>query len=62
MKIYLATWVEAGQAVALTRANYARRLMSFHFIRDGKMTDEQFVSHSKTGIWQPMKKGKRDEN
>jgi len=39
MKIYLATWLEANQAVTLTKAQAENRLMSYFFISQDKDFD-----------------------
>jgi len=34
LQIHLATWLEDSQARVLTKTDYARRLLSYFFIRD----------------------------
>ncbi len=49
-KIHLATWLEANQAVSLTKQNAKHRLMSYYFLRTLK-NDPQYVKrYVETGI------------
>lgn len=50
MKIYLATWLtDRSLGVSLNKADGNKRLASFHFLKDSKITDPQFKEYCKTG-------------
>lgn len=57
MKIYLATWLfDKTLGVSLTRKKANNRLMSYHFIKEGKTTNEQLTQYCETGRLNPAKK------
>ena len=60
MKIYLATWLfdkTLGDSCTKLEAN--RRLLSYHFLAQGRFTTKQIKQYCETGRLDPRKK-KRD--
>lgn len=59
MKIYLATWLfdkTLGRSCTKLKAN--KRLLSYYFLIEGKITDEELKKYIKTGRLNPNKKRK----
>lgn len=50
MKIYLATWLtDRSLGESLNKTGGSKRLASFHFVKDSKITNEQFKEYCETG-------------
>lgn len=57
MKIYFASWLfdkSLGQSLTKKRANV--RLLSYYFIKEGKITNDQLNQYCTTGRLNPSKK------
>ena len=62
MRIYLATWLEDNQGISLTKVSARHRLMSFFFIRSGKIKFS-LLKYIRYGIAVIGKKGEgKDED
>jgi len=60
MKVYFATWLvdeTLGRSLTKKRAN--TRLVSYHFIKEQKVTDEELIQYVKIG--RVSRKKQRDE-
>jgi len=50
MKIYFATWLyDRTLGNSLTRKRASTRLISYYFIKDQEITDDQLLKYIKTG-------------
>ena len=49
MKIYLATWVNDPDGITLTNKDARRRLTSFHFIKEHKLSGNLLKEWVQTG-------------
>lgn len=58
MKMYFATWMEAGQADALTLKAARQRLLSYHFIRAANPPLDFVPNYVSTGLLPEKKKKK----
>ena len=56
MRMYFATWMEAGQADALTLKAAANRLLSYHFIRAANPPLDFVPNYVSTGLLPKKKK------
>ena len=56
MKIYFATWLfDKTLGESMTNQNAFRRLLSYHFIREGQTTNNQLSKYCQTGKLNPSK-------
>ena len=59
MRMYFATWMEAGQAIALTDKEAVNRLLSYHFIDASAPSNDFMPKYVTTGLIPQKKKSKR---
>lgn len=63
MRIYFATWLaEKSQGEALTKVNAPRRLLSYFFIREQKVSQTGMKKYSRTGTLDLKDKLNKIEN
>jgi len=56
MKVFFATWlVDRSHGTSLSKKKASSRLLSFHFLREQKITSSLLSEYSKTGECNPIK-------
>lgn len=56
MKIYLSTWIsDRSLGTSLTKKRASKRLLSYHFLREQKISSELLIKYCRIGRVDPRK-------